>query len=168
MAEGITQAVETEATAQAMPQVQMPEPQAQAQAEPADATDWKAEARKWEARAKENKAKADAYDEAQEAAKSDLEKAQEQAARYKRELDERKKRDEHDALVRKVADEMGVDAKYLPLLTAPDYAGLKAQAELLAEKFAAPVATEGSKPPEVGQPDADMRNFAHTFFGGGN
>ena len=80
-------------------------------------TDWKAEARKWEARAKENKAKADAYDEAQEAAKSDLQKAQERIAQLEQEKDERAKKDEHAALVKKVMAEQKVDAKYASLLT---------------------------------------------------
>lgn len=58
-------------------------------------TDWEAEARKWkelsrknEARAKENYAKAQKLDEIEEAAKSELEKAQDRAAKLEAELTE--------------------------------------------------------------------------------
>lgn len=58
-------------------------------------TDWEAEARKWkelsrknEARAKENFAKAQRLDEIEEAAKSELEKAQDRAAKLEAELAE--------------------------------------------------------------------------------
>lgn len=129
-------------------------------------TDWKAEARKWEARAKENKAKADKYDEAQEAAKSDLQKATERIAQLEAERAERVKKDEHAELVRKVAEANKVDAKYVSLLTADDEDALTAQAKLIGERFADPVPTEGSKPPAVGDKDADLKAFAHSFFGG--
>lgn len=130
-------------------------------------TDWKAEARKWEARAKENKAKADAYDQAQEAAKSDLQKARERIARLESERDERRKKDEHAALVARVMGEHKVDAKYAGLMTADDEEGLIAQAKLIGERFADPVTTEGGRPPQVGGKDADMKAFAHQLFGGG-
>lgn len=129
-------------------------------------TDWKAEARKWEARAKENKAKADAYDEAQEAAKSDLQKAQERIAQLEQEKDERAKKDEHAALVKKVMAEQKVDAKYASLLTAATEEDLVAQAKLIGERFADPVVTEGGKPPQVGDKDAEMKAFAHSLFSG--
>lgn len=48
--------------------------------------DWKAEARKWERRSKENADKARAYDELQEQSKTELEKAREQAASYKKQV----------------------------------------------------------------------------------
>ena len=89
------------------------EQQAQVQAEPVETTDWKAEARKWEARAKENKAKADAYDEAQEAAKSDLQKALERAE--KAEAESKALRDEkaRNAAVKAAAASYGVDEETL-------------------------------------------------------
>lgn len=129
-------------------------------------TDWKAEARKWEARAKENKAKADAYDEAQEAAKSDLQKAQERIAQLEKEQDERKKKDERAALVKKVMADKKVDAKYASLLTADTEEDLIAQAELIGERFADPVKSEGGKPPQVGDKDAELKAFAHSLFSG--
>ena len=84
---------------------------AQAQAEPTAKaeTDWKAEARKWEARAKENKAKADKYDEAQEAAKSDLQKAIERAERAEAESKALKDEQEHREAVKAAAARYGVD-----------------------------------------------------------
>lgn len=112
-------------------------PQEGTQQEPQGApqeTDWKAEARKWEARAKENKAKADAYDEAQEAAKSDLQKASEQAEKWKAKYEglvaENDRRNAIDAAAR----EYGVDAETLRRMSGDveDNAKyLKAQADAL-------------------------------------
>ena len=168
MADGQTQASETTqaTTITAIPQggtttVATVKPQG----EPEPQVDWKAEARKWEARAKENKAKADAYDEAQEAAKSDLQKAQDKIARLEKERDERKKADQHAALVKKVAEANKVDASYLPLLTGETEAELTEQAKLIGRRFAEPVASEGGKPADVSDKDADMRAFAKSFFG---
>ena len=89
------------------------EPQAQAQAEPAEPIDWKAEARKWEARAKENRAKAEAYDEAQEAAKSDLQKASEQAEKWKSKYEGLVAERERMDAISHAAREYGVDAETL-------------------------------------------------------
>ena len=88
------------------------EQQEQAHAETSD-TDWKAEARKWEARAKENKAKADAYDEAQEAAKSDLQKALERAERAEAESKALRDEKERNAAVKAAAAFYGVDEETL-------------------------------------------------------
>ena len=79
----------------------------------AQETDWKAEARKWEARAKENKAKADAYDEAQEAAKSDLQKASEQAEKWKSKFEGLKAENERRDAIDRAASEYGVSAEML-------------------------------------------------------
>ena len=65
-------------------------------------TDWKAEARKWERRSKENADKARAYDELQEQSKTELEKAREQAASYKKQVDELNAKAERDAARAKV------------------------------------------------------------------
>lgn len=65
-------------------------------------TDWKAEARKWERRSKENADKAKAYDELQEQSKTELEKAREQAASYKKQVDELNAKAERDAARAKV------------------------------------------------------------------
>ena len=64
----------TAPTAPASPE--QPAPEA-----PAQETDWKAEARKWEQRAKENKGAADKLAQIEEANKTDLEKAQDRAAK---------------------------------------------------------------------------------------
>ena len=107
------------------------QPQAQAQAEPAaDTTDWKAEARKWEARAKENKAKADKYDEAQEAAKSDLQKAVERAERAEAESRALKEEQERARAVKAAAAAWGVDEDTLSRMGGD----VEANAEFLKEK----------------------------------
>lgn len=110
---------------------------------------------------------AEAYRAKQEADKTDLQKAQERIAELEAEQDERKRKDEHAALVAKVMAEQKVDAKYASLLTADDEDGLVAQAKLIGERFADPVSTEGGKPPQVGDKDAEMKAFAHNLFGGG-
>lgn len=51
-------------------------------------TDWKAEARKWQKRAQENFEKARAYDDDQEKRKTELQKAQEEAAAWKKQVDD--------------------------------------------------------------------------------
>lgn len=53
--------------------------QQQAQAEPAQGTDWQAEARKWEKRAKENKSAAEKLAEIEESKKTEIQKATERA-----------------------------------------------------------------------------------------
>lgn len=136
MAEGQTQAT-SEGQAQE-PQAQAAtatEPQAQAQAAPADATDWKAEARKWEARAKENKSKADAYDEAQEAAKSDLQKAIERAERAEKLNADYEAEKARDAAVKAVAAEVGVDAELLALMKGNTPDEITANAKTLKAKL---------------------------------
>lgn len=77
-------------------------------APPSDAVDWKAQARKWEERAKANYDKAKAYDEAEEARKSDLQKALEESERLKEELDGVRRKAELDAIRARVAKEAGV------------------------------------------------------------
>lgn len=61
----------------------------------------------------ELKKKAALYDEAQEAAKSELERAEERASRAERALAEAQERAEHAALVAKVSEETGVPASLL-------------------------------------------------------
>ena len=56
--------------------------------EPSGQTDWKAEARKWQKRAQENFEKAKAYDDDQEKQKSELQKAHEEAASWKKQFDD--------------------------------------------------------------------------------
>ena len=76
--------------------------------EGADNTDWKAMARKWEARSKENAEKAKAYDDLQEASKTELEKAKEAAKKAKAELDGLKAKTKLDEARRRVAKSAGV------------------------------------------------------------
>ena len=92
-------------------------------------TDWKAEARKWERRSKENADKARAYDELQEQSKTELEKAREQAASYKRQVDELNAKAERDAARAKVAKDTGVPAE---LISGEDEESMRAFAEAVA------------------------------------
>lgn len=114
-----------------------PKPQAQAQAAQADTTDWKAEARKWEARAKENKSKADAYDEAQEAAKSDLQKALERAEKAEKLNAEYEAEKERIAAVKAAAASTGVDFELLSMMQGNTSEEIAANAETLKAKLEA-------------------------------
>lgn len=93
-------------------------------------TDWKAMARKWERLAKSNSDKATAYDELQEQSKTELEKAREQAAAYKRQVDELSAKAEHDAARAKVVKETGVPAE---LISGDDEESMRAFAEAVAK-----------------------------------
>lgn len=75
-------------------------------------TDWKAEARKWQKRAQENFEKARAYDDDQEKRKTELQKAQEEAA-WKKQVDDLNAKAELDAARAKVAKETGVPAELI-------------------------------------------------------
>lgn len=81
--------------------------------EGADTTDWKAMARKWEVRSKENADKARAYDELQEQSKTELQRAQEQAAAYKRQVEDLNAKAELDRARARVAKESGVPAELI-------------------------------------------------------
>lgn len=74
------------------------------------------------------KAKAEKYDEAQEAAKSDLQKAQEQAAGYKTQLEALQKEIEQRNIRDKISAETGVPSD---LLTGDTEEKCKAQAEAI-------------------------------------
>jgi len=74
------------------------------------------------------KAKADKYDEAEEAAKSELQKATEKAETYKAQLEELQKRDEVRSIREKVSAETGVPTN---LLTSDTEESCKAQAEAI-------------------------------------
>lgn len=80
------------------------------------------------------KTKAQKYDESVEASKSELQKATEQAERYKKELDSLKKAEAVRTLREKVSTETGVPAS---LLTGENEEDCKAQAEAIM-KFANP------------------------------
>lgn len=108
-----------------------PETPAAAAEDTAQQVDWEAEARKWkelsrknEARMKENAEKARLYDEAQEQGKSELQKAQEAAAK----AEARAAAMEAEAMRAKVAAATGVDAD---LLSGSSEEELRASAERL-------------------------------------
>ena len=79
------------------------------------------------------KAKAARLDEIEEAGKTELERAQAEAARYKKEADELKAAAERAAQVAEAAAELGVDAALLSRMEGD----VRDNAELLAERFAA-------------------------------
>lgn len=137
--------------------------------EGADTTDWKAMARKWEARSKENADKARAYDELQEQSKTELQRAQEQAAAYKRQVDELSAKAERDAARAKVAKETGVPAE---LVAGDDEESMRAFAEAVA-KWGKPSSAPRTRKPGSfsadagGGRDAAKRAFARQLFGSG-
>jgi len=83
------------------------------------------------------KAKAAKYDEAEEAAKSDLQKATERADKLQKELDGMRAAQQRQTLVAQVAKDMGVDAEILASMSGATEDEVKANAELLKAKFAA-------------------------------
>lgn len=83
------------------------------------------------------KAKAAKFDEAEEAAKSDLQKATERAEKLQKELDGMRAAQQRQALVTKVAKETGVDAEILATMSGATEDEVKSNAELLKAKFAA-------------------------------
>lgn len=137
--------------------------------EGADTTDWKAMARKWEARSKENADKARSYDELQEQSKTELQRAQEQAAAYKRQVDELSAKAKRDATRAKVAKDTGVPAE---LISGDDEESMRAFAEAVA-KWGKPSSAPRTRKPgsfsaDAGDGrDAARRELARQLFGSG-
>lgn len=130
-------------------------------------TDWKAEARKWEKRSKENAEKAKAYDELQEQSKTELQKAQEQAAAYKKQVDDMTAKAQMDAARAKVANETGVPAE---LIAGEDEESMRAFANAVAswgKPSSAPRTRKpGSFAADAGESkDAAKRELAAKLFG---
>ncbi len=130
-------------------------------------TDWKAEARKWEKRSKENADKAKAYDELQEKSKTDLQKAQEQAAAYKKQVDDLNAKAELDKARAKVSQETGVPAD---LVVGADEDEMRDFAKKIAEWHKPPSAPRTRKPGSFAadagsSADAAKRELARQLFG---
>ncbi|MDY2626154.1 MAG: hypothetical protein SOV74_07565 [Coriobacteriales bacterium] len=142
-----------------------PEEKGEEPAEPE--TDWKAEARKWERRSKENAEKAKAYDELQEQSKTELQKAREQAAAYKRQVDDLNAKAEADAARAKVARDTGVPAE---LIAGDDEDSMRQFAEAVA-KWGKPSSAPRTRRPgsfanDAGESkDAAKRELARRIFG---
>lgn len=83
------------------------------------------------------KEKADKFDAAEEASKSELQKATERAEQLQKELDGMKAERARQALVTQVAKDSGVDAEILASMSGATEDEVKANAELLKAKFAA-------------------------------
>lgn len=145
-----------------------PDEQRDAGAAP-DATDWKAEARKWERRSKENADKAKAYDELQEQSKSELQKAREEAADYKRQVEDLNAKAELAETRAKVAKETGVPAE---LVFGADEDEMAANAKALAAWGKPSSAPRTSRPGKFSADagdgrDAARRALARQLFGSG-
>lgn len=132
-------------------------------------TDWKAMARKWEKRAKENSEKAKAFDDAQEANKSDLQKAKDEAAALKKQLADYKAKAVRDEARAKVAQETGVPAA---LIKGADEDEMRDFAQKLAEWKKPQSAPKAKKPGKFADNagddgvDAGKRELARLMFGG--
>lgn len=83
------------------------------------------------------KAKAAKFDEAEEAAKSDLQKATERAEQLQKELDGMRAESARRKLVGDVAKETGVDAEILTTMSGSTEEEVRANAQLLKAKFEA-------------------------------
>ena len=95
----------------------------------------------------------------------ELDAARQRIAELEGQIADRAAADERAALIQRIADENGVDAKYFPLLTAEDEDGLKAQAQLLAGKFAEPSTREGGNPADVESKDSETVDFLNALSG---
>lgn len=83
------------------------------------------------------KEKAAKFDEAEEAAKSELQRSNERVQALEKELGEIKTQQQRQSIVAAVAKETGVDAELLAAMTGATEDEIKASADLLKEKFAA-------------------------------
>ena len=131
-----------------------------------DGIDWKVLARKWESRAKANAEKAKAFDEAENARKSELQKAREEADAYKSELVCLRAAAEADAIRSKVSSVTGVPAS---LIHGDDEETMLENAKAIAA-FAKP--KPAPKPPRNGKfasgdsgLDDAKRELARQIFG---
>ena len=112
------------------------------------------------------KAKAAKYDEAEEASKSELQKAVERANHLEAELNERKKNDEVRQTREKIANETGIPAN---LLTGDTEEACKAQAEAIkafAQPSGYPKVKDGGEVPKIpsGNPKASFAEFMSQNF----
>lgn len=85
----------------------------------------------------ELKAKAEKFDAAEEASKSELQKAVERAEAAEKELNGLKAKQQRAELVTSVAKEAGIDAELLAAMSGATEDEIRANAELLKAKFAA-------------------------------
>lgn len=106
--------------------------------------------------------KAKAFDEAKAADMSELDKARTRADEAEAKLSAYEAERAHKELVKKVMNEYHIDAKFASLLTASDEEALKAQAQLLQEKFAEPVPSDTGK--QVDTSSSAMAQFASSVF----
>lgn len=132
-------------------------------------TEWKAMARKWERLAKSNSEKAKSYDELQEASKSELQKAKEKAAAYKRQVEDLSAKAELDSARARVAKESGVPAE---LVFGADEDEMAASAKALAAWGRPSSAPRTSRPGRFSADagdgkDAARRELARQLFGSG-
>lgn len=109
------------------------------------------------------KAKAEQFDAAQEAQKSDLQKAQDALAAVTAERDSLKSAQERAKWVGEVAEETKLPASTVSMLSGKDKEELMEQAKKLAPDFAEPVRGEGGKPAKTGP--GSTGEFVSQLFG---
>lgn len=107
------------------------------------------------------KAKASKYDEMEEASKSELQKAQEQSAAYKTELDELKKAESIRSIRDKVSKDTGVPAN---LLTSDTEEACKAQADAI-KAYVGDNQPKGKKIPDGGEKGGTTGKTTAELFG---
>ena len=105
------------------------------------------------------KAKADKFDEIEEANKSDLQKANERIEELQAQITEREETEKRNALIKGVAEEYSIPDEFTCFLTADTEEELKSQAELLGTKFAGVSENDGKKPADVHVPKDEMDEF---------
>ena len=112
------------------------------------------------------KEKADKYDAAEEAGKTELQKATDKANRLQRELDDLKQTNSVNALRARVAAEMKLPAGLADFLTAADEEGCKAQAQKLLEQIKPggyPTVPDGGSPQMQPNGGSTREQFAEWF-----
>lgn len=112
------------------------------------------------------KEKADKFDAAEEAGKSELQKATDKAARLEKELNDLKQNQSLSAMRAKVAADMKLPAGLAEFLTAADEDGCKAQAQKLMEQIkpgSYPSVQDGGSPQTPPSGGSTREQFAEWF-----
>lgn len=127
--------------------------------------EWRERARLWEKRATADKKRADDAEASIAGLKAQLDEANAKAQAAQAEIDKARSERERTELVAKVADKHGIDQKFRALLTGADEEALEAQAALLEERFAEPVAADSGENKKFAPADDELRRLAHDLFG---
>ena len=112
----------------------------------------------------ERKAKAEKFDAAEEANKSELQKAVERAEALEKELSGLKAQQQRTQLVTSVARETGIDAELLAAMNGTTEDEIRANADLLKAKFAAVPGDKSDPHDQGGQHPEPKRREIPTIF----